>query len=91
MNGTELKDGLKGVDVQSRAISAGDIGFADQTGYADDGQSNALDHDKRDMWRLGKRQELKRRFKYCKYIRAEQYCRLTKVQYEPHACIRVLS
>lgn len=48
--------------VHAQAVESGDNGFLEQPEY---GSSYDPAHDKRDMYRLGRKQELKRRFRYC--------------------------
>ena len=48
--------------VHAEAVDDGDNGFEDQPVY---GKGYDPTNDKRDMYRLGRKQELKRRFKYC--------------------------
>lgn len=48
--------------VHAQAIDDGDNGFLAQPEY---GSKYDPAHDKRDMFRLGRKQELKRRFRYC--------------------------
>lgn len=76
MDDIALKDYPKGPSIHSQAVDEsprrehihaaavddGDNGFAAQPEY---GKGYDPSHDKRDMYRLGRKQELKRRFKYC--------------------------
>lgn len=55
--------GKPDTQVHAQAVDHGDNGFADQPVSAGNEYDPAAD--KRDMYRLGKKQELKRRFKYC--------------------------
>ena len=48
--------------VHAQALDDGDNGFTAQPEYSSNYDSS---HDKRDMLRLGRKQELKRRFRYC--------------------------
>ena len=52
--------------VEEKAVTADELenDFQHQPEY---GAKYDPSHDKRDMYRLGKRQELKRRFKYCEF------------------------
>ncbi|TKA68828.1 hypothetical protein B0A55_08729, partial [Friedmanniomyces simplex] len=62
MESHQLQDyPVKGTEVHALAVEDGDNGFADQPQY---GEKYDASHDKRDMYRLGRKQELKRRFKY---------------------------
>lgn len=51
--------------VHALAADNGDNGCSEQSEY---GWNYNPAHDKRGMLRLGRRQELKRRFRYCEYI-----------------------
>ncbi|KAK3636192.1 hypothetical protein LTR56_014355 [Elasticomyces elasticus] len=61
MNDIQLQDYRKGSSVRAQSIGAGDQGFANQPEY---GKRYDPDSDQRDMYRLGRKQELKRRFRY---------------------------
>jgi len=63
MEHIELEEYPKHAAEQVREIPEVDDGFQDQP---DLGSRYDPGEDKRDMYRLGKRQELKRRFRYCK-------------------------
>lgn len=60
--GLKLEDHSKHTTVHAQAVEEDDNGFANQPEY---GRSYDPAHDKKDMFRLGRKQELKRRFKYC--------------------------
>ncbi|KAK5682094.1 hypothetical protein LTS10_005219 [Elasticomyces elasticus] len=61
MNDIQLQDYRKGSSVRAQSTGAGDQGFANQPEY---GKRYDPDSDQRDMYRLGRKQELKRRFRY---------------------------
>ncbi|KAK3639639.1 hypothetical protein LTR22_017372 [Elasticomyces elasticus] len=61
MNDIQLQDYRKGSSVPFHATDEGDNGFANQPEY---GKRYNPSDDKRDMYRLGRKQELKRRFRY---------------------------
>ena len=63
-HGIKLDDYDKKTTVHAKAVDEDDNGFANQPAY---GEKYDPSHDKRDMYRLGRKQELKRRFKYCAY------------------------
>lgn len=63
MDNVQLRDIAKQPEQQTVYIEADGDGFQDQP---DVGKGYDPSHDRRDMYRVGKRQQLKRRFKYCK-------------------------
>lgn len=62
MDDLPLEQHSKELTVHAQAVEDGDNGFASQPVY---GKDYNPDHDKKDMDRLGRKQELKRRFRYC--------------------------